>query len=114
MTIFMEEEDLNKLIAVGKLEGWKMYNSKGLAEIVTQTEGLLLLLTFKCIGLNTLFKITTDVLISCEVEDESEHVQMTGRSCRTRGICHSSYYFDKHADEAAVRINWKRNAFTKA
>jgi hypothetical protein len=30
MIIFMEEEDLAKLIEVGKLEGWKMYNSKAL------------------------------------------------------------------------------------
>jgi hypothetical protein len=114
MIIFMEEEDLLKLIEVGKLGGWKMYNSEALGQIVTQTEGLLLLLPSQCRGLNTPFKITSDVLIGCEIEDESEHVQMTGRSCRTRGICHSSYYFDKHADEAAVRISWKRNAFTKS
>jgi hypothetical protein len=114
MVLFLEETDIAKIKVVGKQEGWNMYASGEVAEIVTKTEGLLILRPIECRGLNTPFAITAKVLIGCELEDESEHVQMTGRSCRTRGINHSEYYFDKWPNEAAVRIAWKSNVFSKA
>ena len=91
-----------------------MYGSGEVAEIATKTEGLLILRPFEGRGLNTPFAITSRVLMGCDIEDESEHVQMTGRSCRTRGINHSEYYFDKWPNEAAVRMGWKKKSFTKS
>ena len=114
MVLFLEDDDIAKLIEVGKKEGWKMYNAEGVSACITEVVGLLLLRVIQCRGLNTPFKITSKVLIGSEVEDESEHVQMTGRSCRTRGINYSEYYFDKWQNEAAVRTNWKKKAFTKS
>jgi hypothetical protein len=114
MVLFLEDEDIAEIIEVGRKEGWKMYNAAGVSACITESEGLILLQPLQCRGLNTPFKITSKVLIGCDVEDESEHVQMTGRSCRTRGINYSEYYFDKWQNEAAVRTHWKRKAFTKS
>jgi hypothetical protein len=114
MILFLEDADIVKVLEMGKKEQWKMYNSKMVSEIVTESQGLLLLGPLEGRGLNTPFKVTATVLIGSEIEDEAEHVQMTGRSCRTRGINHSEYYFDKWPNEAAVRMGWKKKAFTKS
>ena len=114
MVLFLEETDITKLAEMAKKEQWKIYSSAQVSEILTKIEGLLILRSIESRGLNTPFAVTATVLIGCELEDESEHVQMTGRSCRTRGINHSEYYFDKWQNEADVRTSWKRNSFTKS
>jgi len=114
MVVFLDDVEIPKIMEVGKREQWEMFRAKDVSEIVTKTEGLLILRSIEGRGLNTPFLLTATVLIGTDVEDESEHVQKTGRSCRTRGINHSEYYFDKWPNEAAVRTFWKKKAFTRS
>ena len=114
MVVFLDDDEIPKIMEVGKLEQWEMFRAKDVSEIVTKSEGLLILRSLEGRGLNTPFLITARVLIGTDIEDESEHVQKTGRSCRTRGINHSEYYFDKWPNEAAVRTFWKKKAFTRS
>ena len=54
--------------------------------------GILFLKEEDAIGLNTMFKKDSLVMIAQQVTSEEQYMQMIGRSSRARGLCRSIYY----------------------
>ena len=63
MVVFLDDDEIPKIMEVGKREQWEMFRAKDVSEIVTKTEGLLILRSIKGRGLNTPFLLTATVLI---------------------------------------------------
>jgi len=84
-------------------ENFSFYGTGDLSELPNYNRGILLLNPKQYLGLNTPFAETATVLIGCEVKTEAQHHQMTGRSSRSRGVCHSILYVNTGEKEVAYR-----------
>jgi len=69
--------------------------------IKTIENGILLLQGDNSRGIDTRFKVDSQVLIIADVKTNHELIQMIGRSSRTRGIC-ESYMFIRGQEKRSV------------
>jgi hypothetical protein len=66
------------------------------------TQGVLILDMANYRGLDTRFAVSAQVLIGCPLNSMTQLLQMTGRGCRTRGICNGKYFVSTKESQIQV------------
>ena len=96
-----QEESFEKLLKCHNYTIYKGSTERVIEHIKTIENGILLLQGDNCIGIDTRFKVDSQVLIIADVKTNHELIQMIGRSSRTRGIC-ESYMFIRGQEKSSV------------
>ncbi|KEJ82779.1 hypothetical protein OXYTRIMIC_244 [Oxytricha trifallax] len=77
---------------IGQLKVRVSISQTTLEEIQSWQNGVLILDKDESYGYNTRFRVDAQVLIACDIDSESQYLQMRGRSSRNMGALQSKYF----------------------
>lgn len=93
--VIYNHDQLDSILETIKSENFRYYkgiDNETLAELKDSNDGILLMESNECRGIDVRFSRDAQVLIIAKVENYSQYLQMIGRSSRTRQACDAIMY----------------------